>query len=177
MNMTKSRKLLSSILCIVLIAAMALFTTGCTDGKDNKETPEVTTESQTEAPQTEEQTTEAAVTEEVTEAQTEMDAEVTVLGEGETEFMFTVTDADGNEKQFEIHTDKTVVGEALMEVGLLEGEDGPYGLYVKKVDGIEADYDKDGTYWAFYIDGEYAMTGVDVTDIAAGSAYSMKVEK
>ena len=45
------------------------------------------------------------------------------------------------------------------------------------VNGITADYNVDGTYWAFYIDGEYAMTGVDVTDITAGSAYAMKVEK
>ena len=58
-----------------------------------------------------------------------------------------------------------------------EGEDGQYGLYVKTVNGITADYDVDGTYWAFYINGEYAMSGVDVTDIAAGSTYAFKVEK
>ena len=39
-------------------------------------------------------------------------------------------DKDGNETNFEIHTDKTTVGEALMEVGLLEGEESEYGLFV-----------------------------------------------
>ena len=74
-------------------------------------------------------------------------------------------------------TDKKMVGEALQECGLLEGEDGPYGLYVKTVNGITADYDVDQTYWAFYINGEYAMTGVDVTEITEGGSYSLKVEK
>ena len=71
-----------------------------------------------------------------------------------------VVDKEGTETSFEIHTDKKMVGEALQECGLLEGEDGPYGLYVKTVNGITADYDVDQTYWAFYINGEYAMTGV-----------------
>ncbi len=168
MNMTQIKKMLSFILCIVLIAGMALFTTGCND--DKKENPKQSTEVNTEA-ETE------VKTEVQTEAESEEEGEAMVLGEGQTKFLFTVTDADGNEKLYEIHTDKTVVGEALMELGLLTGDEGPYGLYVKIVDGIEADYDKDGTYWAFYIDGEYAMSGVDKTDVKAGTAYSFKVEK
>ena len=108
---------------------------------------------------------------------TQNQGDVTVLGEGQTKFSFTVTDKDGNETAFEIHTDKEIVGEALMDVGLVEGEEGPYGLYVKKVNGISADYNTDGTYWAFYINGEYAMSGVDVTEIKEGDTYSFKVEK
>ena len=69
------------------------------------------------------------------------------------------------------------MGDALLELGLIEGEEGAYGLYVKKVNGITADYDTDQTYWAFYINGEMAMTGVDATDIEAGSVYSFKVSK
>ena len=88
-----------------------------------------------------------------------------------------MVDKDGKETKFEIHTDKTTVGEALLEVKLIEGEEGPYGLYVKSVNGITADYDVDQTYWAFYINGEMAMTGVDVTDVEAGATYSFKVEK
>ena len=76
-----------------------------------------------------------------------------------------------------MNTDKTVVGEALLDTGIIAGEDGDFGLYVKTVNGITADFDVDGTYWAFYINGEYAMTGVDQTDITPGTAYAMKVEK
>ena len=101
----------------------------------------------------------------------------TVLGEGETKFTFIVVDKDGNETGFEIHTDKTIVGDALLEENLISGEEGAYGLYVKTVNGITADYDVDQTYWAFYVNGEYAMSGVDTTEIEDGATYSLKVEK
>ena len=103
--------------------------------------------------------------------------EAVILGEGNTVFMFTVVDGEGNESLFEIHTDKEIVGDALAELGLIEGEESEYGLYVKKVNGITADYETDGTYWAFYINGGYAMSGVDTTPITEGEAYMFKVEK
>ena len=99
------------------------------------------------------------------------------LGEGKTQFNFTVVDKDGKETAFDIHTDKTTVGEALLELGLISGEESTYGLYVKQVNGITADYDVDQTYWAFYVNGEYGMTGVDATNIEAGATYTFKVEK
>lgn len=148
MQMKRNNKLLSLLLCIVLTVAMALFTIGCKN--DSKET----------TPNAEQPKVEA-----------------TVMGEGATVFDFTVTDKDGNVTAFEIHTDKTIVGEALLELELIAGDVGDYGLYVKKVNGITADYDVDQTYWAFYINGEYAMSGVDTTKITAGDSYSFKVEK
>ena len=101
---------------------------------------------------------------------------VEVLGEGEKVFAFTVVDKDGNETCFEIHTDKEMVGEALQELTLIEGEVSQYGLFVKSVNGIVADYDVDKTYWAFYINGEYAMTGVDATSVEDGAVYTFKPE-
>ena len=47
----------------------------------------------------------------------------------------------------------------------------------KTVNGMTADYDKDGVYWAFYIDGEYAMTGVLATNITDGAQYAFRMEK
>ena len=64
----------------------------------------------------------------------------------------------------------------MLDVGLIAGEEGPYGLYVKTVNGITVDFDKDGKYWAFYVDNEYAMTGVDATDIKDDTSYAFKVE-
>lgn len=152
MKKTSVKKTLSLILCTVLIAAMALLTTGCSDNK-NQEIP------QTSAP---------AI---------QPGGAIPVMGEGENVFVFSIFDKDGKETAYEIHTDKTIVGEALQELGLIDGEAGQYGLYVKTVNGITVDYDKDGAYWAFYIDGEYAMSGVDVTEIEAGRSYAFKVEK
>lgn len=150
MQKTRLTKLLSLILCIVLIAAIALFTTGCNDNSQTASSGD---------------------------SQVSSIDDGNVLGEGEKQFIFTVTDADGKETQYEIHTDKTTVGEALMELDLIAGDEGEFGMYVKTVNGITVDYDTDGKYWAFYIDGEYAMTGVDVTDITEGATYSFKVEQ
>lgn len=150
MQMTRSKKSLSLIVCIVLIAAMALITTGCTDNKKETQNP---------APKDD-----------------AVQTEVTVLGEGETTFAFTVTDAEGKETVFEIHTDKTIVGEALQELELISGEKGPYGLYVKTVNGEAHDYDKDGKYWAFYENGTLAPKGVDMTEITEGVSYAFKAE-
>lgn len=146
---TNLKKLLSVIVCIVLLAAVALFTIGCSNANDKTDPVPSDTTGMT----------------------------VTLLGEGERQFDFYVTDADGNTTKFVIKTDKKIVGEALLELKLIEGEEGPYGLYVKKVNGIKADYDTDKTYWAFYVDGEYAMSGVDTTEIESGKIYSFKIEK
>ena len=75
-----------------------------------------------------------------------------------------------------VNTDAETVGDALTELGILEGEEGPYGIYIKSINGVTADYDADGTYWAFYINGEYAMTGADVTAAESGVTYTFAVE-
>ena len=75
-----------------------------------------------------------------------------------------------------IRLPRFTVGAALLSLGLIAGEDSEYGLYVKTVNGVTVDYDQDGKYWAFYVDGEYAATGVDSTDITAGATYTFKAE-
>ncbi len=97
--------------------------------------------------------------------------------EGEKTFTFIWTDLSGKSQSREITTDAKTVGEALIEGGFIEGEEGQYGMYVKKVCGITADHNTDKTYWAFYIGGEYAMTGVEKTDIVDGETYEFKIEK
>ena len=74
---------------------------------------------------------------------------------------------------FTLHTDKTTLGEALLEHSLISGDESQYGLYVRVVNGITADYDVDQSYWALYKNGEYMMTGVDGTEIADGEHYEL----
>lgn len=169
--MKKIKSLISIILCTVLIAAAALFATGCKKG--DTEAPETTVKADTTVADT---TVADTTVPDDTVLETDENG-VTEMGEGDTQFTFTVVDGDGGEKVFNIRTDKKTVGEALIDLGLIEGEDGDYGLYVKKVNGILADYEKNKTYWAFYIGDEYAMTGVDKTDIEDGAEYSFKIEK
>ena len=166
MRFMKKTKIYSLILCMMLIVAMAFSTVGCnTKKQDAPSATEAVTQETVDNSQVEETVDEVA------------ESEVQVLGEGQSKFLFTVVDKDGNETNFEIHTDKETVGEALLELELITGEDGEFGLYVKQVNGITADYDVDQTYWAFYVDGEYAMSGVDVTTIEEGKTYALKVEK
>ena len=103
-------------------------------------------------------------------------AEATDIGEGQTAFTFIVTLDDGSSTYYNVHTDETTVGAALLGVGLIDGDESEYGLYVKTVDGVTKDYDTDGQYWSFYVDGEYASSGVDSTEITAGSSYEFRVE-
>lgn len=191
------KKQWSFFLCIVLIVAMALSASGCNGSSENggdkassgqEQTEEdaqnedqKNTEADAQSDSKEETGTDAqSDNPEKTEADAQSDSQTgtegNVLGEGDTKFDFTVVDQDGEETLFEIHTDKEIVGEALQDVGLIEGEEGEYGLYVKTVNGITADYDKDGVYWAFYVNDEYAAEGVDSTKITEGDTYAFKVE-
>lgn len=95
----------------------------------------------------------------------------------EKSFVFKVVDLDGSEKSFDIKTDATTVGEALVAEKLISGEQGDYGLMVDTVNGIKYDYNADGAYWAFYVNGEYAMSGVDTTEIDETSVYSFVATK
>ncbi len=78
---------------------------------------------------------------------------------------------------FTVKTDEETVGAALLEHKLIDGDNSEYGLYVKKVNGIVADYDVDQSYWAFYINGEYATSGVDSTPITEGDTYQLVYTK
>lgn len=162
MQKTQGKKRTSFILSLMLSIAIALSVSGCNGRADNGRGDQDTPSS----PASEQQA----------DTRSETQTGDNVLGEGETQFDFTVTDLDGEETQFEIHTDKETVGEALQELGLIEGEEGDYGLYVKTVNGITVDYDKDGRYWAFYVNDEYAQTGVDSTEITEGDTYAFRVE-
>ena len=98
------------------------------------------------------------------------------IGKGAKSFEFIVVDVKGEKTVFTVNTDKNTVGEALVDAGLIAGDAGSYGLYVKTVNGDTLDYNKDKKYWAFYIDGEYAVSGVDKTTIEKGKTYTFKAE-
>ena len=151
----KSTGIISLLLCMMLIVATAFSTTGCGEKKDSESKSESSSSQSSES----------------------FEPAVTRIGEGKTEFNFFVVDANGKETPFLVCTDKETVGDALLEHDLIAGDEGDYGLYVKTVNGITADYDTDKTYWAFYVNGEYAPTGVDTTKIVPGETYMFRVEK
>ena len=100
----------------------------------------------------------------------------TTLGEGAKTLTVRIEDPEKS-VTFTIHTNADTVGAALLENRLISGEEGAYGLYIKVANGTVADYDIDQSYWAFYVNGEYAMSGVDTTEIEEGVIYSLVYTK
>lgn len=80
--------------------------------------------------------------------------------------------ADGQELTFTLHTDKENLEDALLEHDLIDGDEGQFGLYIKKVNGIVADYDTDKTYWAITKNGE-DTSGAKSTVISDGDCYEL----
>jgi hypothetical protein len=78
---------------------------------------------------------------------------------------------------FTVSTDKSTVGDALLELGLISGDMGQYGIYVKNVNGMTADFDVDGSYWALYINGSASMNGASTVEIKAGEIYRFEYTK
>ena len=105
------------------------------------------------------------------------DAVVEAVGEGRYTFAFTATFLDGSAKHYTVSTDCETVGEALLDLGLIDGEIGAFGLYVKSVCGVVADYDIDRTYWALYVNGEMSMVGADAVKTAEASNAEFRVSK
>ncbi len=88
-----------------------------------------------------------------------------------------VIGSDGKTTTFTIETASETLRGALEQESLVQGEDGPYGLYIKTVNGELADYDVNGAYWAVYQGDTAAMTGVDGIKIADGGHYKLVYTK
>lgn len=152
MKKTNFSKILSLILCFVLVAAIALSTVGCSDNNSSDPIGSAPASS---------------------DSSSENQA---VVGEGATQFSLEITFKDGSTKSYTVKTDKSTVGEALVDAKLISGTVGDFGLMIETVDGETVNYENDKKYWAFYINGAYANSGVDTTSIETGAIYSLKVE-
>ena len=84
-----------------------------------------------------------------------------------------VVHADQSETSFSYETTETYLGTLLLNEGLIKGESGPYGLYIKEVDEEVADYDINGAYWALFEGEEYAMQGADTTILEDGACFAL----
>ncbi|MBQ8028362.1 MAG: DUF4430 domain-containing protein [Clostridia bacterium] len=98
--------------------------------------------------------------------------ENTEIGEGSKTISLSV-EAKEKTVVFTIHTDEKTLGDALLKLDLISGEQGNYGIYIKSVNGISADYDVDGAYWGFFKEGEMMSVGVDFAEIKDGDKYEL----
>lgn len=102
--------------------------------------------------------------------------EDTEFGGGSKTVMLKV-EAEGKSVVFTINTDKEILGDALLEHKLISGEEGAYGLYVKSVNGIVADYDITKSFWSLCKDGTPMTTGVDGVVFEDGESYEFVYTK
>lgn len=100
----------------------------------------------------------------------------TTLGSGDKTVTVKV-EKDGQTLTFTLKTDGATLGDALVDTKLVEGEQGDYGLFIKKVNGIRADYNLDGAYWAINKDGKPLMSGADSTNISGGEVFELVYTK
>lgn len=76
---------------------------------------------------------------------------------------------------YQVNTDAECLRQAMEETeGLtFSGTESDYGIMVETVNGETADYSKDKAYWAFYVNGEYCMYGIDSQPVADGDTFSI----
>ncbi len=165
MKKTGLKSLLSLLLCLVLLAAAALSVTAAAEETAVAEKPAEFVIPATDA------------SEEIVILLNGTKEEPVVLGEGAVAFLFEVIDPEGNESWFEIHTDQTVLGDALLEQLLISGTDSEYGLMVDTVVGIQLIWTEENPhYWALYEDENYAQVGVSSMTINPETVYSFRAE-
>ncbi len=153
------KKLWSVILATMLVAAMSVCAVGCGNTEapaaDETETESVEPGSEDDAEETADDADEADETGAQVSYTTEAITDGAEFGEGDKSFTLEVADEDANVISCVVYTNASTVGEALSDLNLIDGDDSD---------------------WAFYVDGEYAVTGVDDTEVTDGSTYAFKVE-
>ncbi|MBO5726590.1 MAG: DUF4430 domain-containing protein [Clostridia bacterium] len=81
---------------------------------------------------------------------------------------------DGETKNLIIRTDEKYLANALAEAGVIEyREDGFYTT----VDGVTADYNKDGAWWCVTKSGEMTMVGMNELELSNGDKYEITYTK
>ena len=89
------------------------------------------------------------------------------------QFTVIVTHKDKTEKIFLYEVDAgSKVGAVLENAGLIDSEGADQGMF-HTADGEKADWNADQSYWGFYIDDQYATTGIYDTVAQNGKTYRL----
>ncbi len=87
----------------------------------------------------------------------------------------TVVHKDKTEKTFTYHTDEEFLDKVLIAEKLIGGYEDQYGFVVEKVDGEEAKW-QNNVFWALYIGGQQATTGISQVVVTDGAAFKLVYE-
>ena len=87
-----------------------------------------------------------------------------------------LTDLSGRSERHELSFSEGDTLESLLQQHFeVDYDDGQYGAVLMGIGFIKTDFQT--TYVSIYVNGEYAVSGVDTTTIEAGATYTFKVEK
>ena len=161
----KNKKSVIALIALVVVIGLMIGVYAATRPKTRAELPQTTVQEETKPEETHEQTQEQdqQATEDVTTEPAASTVSLTI----------TVVHKDGSEKVFQVETDALYLGEVLISEGIVEGEQGPYGLMISAADGEVADWNVDQSYWAIFIGEEYATTGADQIPIYGGDVFKL----
>lgn len=100
---------------------------------------------------------------------------------GDKEVTVEVTDDQGETRTYTAETDAEYLSELMDELAedddfTYTSSDSEYGMYIESINGVTADYDKDGAYWSILVNGEYGQYGADSQPVADGDTYSFVYE-
>lgn len=79
---------------------------------------------------------------------------------------------DGKVNTVTCHTDEEMVANVLVAEGILAEYDST-GMYLT-VDGETTSWEAEKSYWAFYVNGEYASEGMNTTPAEDGAVYRLE---
>ncbi len=92
---------------------------------------------------------------------------------GEKDITIEVINSADESVIYELNTDAEYLRQAMDEADGLtyDGTESEYGLMVNTINGEVADYNVDGAYWSFYVNGEYCNYGIDTQPVVDGDAF------
>ena len=98
--------------------------------------------------------------------------------QGQKSVTIEVIDNTQSSTVYEVHTDAEYLRQAMEEAKGLEffGTESEYGLMVETINGVTPDYNVDGAYWSFYVNGAYCKYGIDSQPVEDGDAFVIKYE-
>ncbi len=95
--------------------------------------------------------------------------------EGSKSVTIEVTGLESEKTEYKLKTDAEYLRQAMEEAeGLtFSGQESEYGMMVDTVNGLTADYNADGAYWSFYVNGEYCNYGIETQPVEDGDVFSV----
>lgn len=96
--------------------------------------------------------------------------------EGSKAIVIQVVDNEKKTATYDVKTDAEYLRQAMEEADGLEfsGAESEYGMMVDTVNGLKADYNVNGAYWSFYVNGEYCNNGIDTQPVKDGDNFRIE---